>query len=178
MEVNRMTQREFDMVYDIVLKTTGVDPRERARNPERVFARYCFTKICRELYGCSYSSIGEYLGKDHSTLVIMMKRFVPPRYLQYALKYIDLYIEKTVSGIPFSFDEIDSVEVTEAADIKRELMLLKLRVSSQDEYYRMMLEMSPEYRKRCEQQIKINYTLFKNAKGKTNRLQPQEAQAR
>ena len=59
---------EMNSLKEIISNTTGTDIMNKSRYRNIVDARIVFSKIIRER-GYTYSSIGRYLSKDHSTII-------------------------------------------------------------------------------------------------------------
>lgn len=69
-----MNNQEMKLVAKIVSNVTGIDLMLMRRLRPVVEAKMCFSKILRER-GHTYNSIGNFLGKDHSSIIYYENAF-------------------------------------------------------------------------------------------------------
>lgn len=73
-----MTEREmfnYKWLRDRIIYYTDVDVLDNRRTRENVNARVIFSKIAREQFWHTWGRIGQYLGKDHATVMHSAKGF-------------------------------------------------------------------------------------------------------
>lgn len=63
-----LNTRKINVVYDTIIKTSGVDIKEKNRNRECITYKEVFVKITREL-GYRYAYIGGFMNLNHSTVM-------------------------------------------------------------------------------------------------------------
>jgi hypothetical protein len=67
-------QEEFDELKDIIQSVSGFDIHRRSKKTEFVYARMVFYALTRNI-GYTYQNIGDYLNKDHATVLVGQRKF-------------------------------------------------------------------------------------------------------
>lgn len=135
-----MTERDkeinnYDWLRERVLYYTGIDVLDKKRARENVNARVIFCKIAREYFYYTYKNIGEFLGKDHATVIHsvngfnVIKMYEHKFYKAFKLMLLELEGEELiVKGHRFGIeDELDN-------DIKEYREYIKNKVEQIMEY--------------------------------------------
>lgn len=78
-------------------QSLGIDLNTRSRKRHIIDARIIMTLICRDVYGCTYKSIGEHTKRNHASIINQLKR--GRAYLKNEIDFKVKY-EKVLSFLP------------------------------------------------------------------------------
>jgi hypothetical protein len=65
----------LDYIRERILFYTNIDVKDNSRKRDVVYARAIFTKLLRDAHLMPYQKIGDYLGKNHCTMMHSYKLF-------------------------------------------------------------------------------------------------------
>jgi len=65
---------EFDLLRSTIQVVVGCDIKNKTKKTEFVYGRMVFYVLMRN-QGCTLQSIGDYVGKDHATVLVGIKQF-------------------------------------------------------------------------------------------------------
>ena len=68
-------KKDFDEYKNTIQDETGIDVRERGRTRDKSDLLKIFCYYSREKQGFTYQSIGDYLNRDHATIIHAVKSF-------------------------------------------------------------------------------------------------------
>jgi len=71
-EMNKI--EEFDLLRNIIQIVVGCDIKNKTKKTEFVYGRMVLYVIMRN-QGCTLQTIGDYVGKDHSTVLVAINQF-------------------------------------------------------------------------------------------------------
>jgi|13_taG_2_1085334.scaffolds.fasta_scaffold02898_14 predicted transcriptional regulator len=97
-------ERDLNYIKDRIKFYTGLDVRTDTRKREYVYARIIFNKILREHFMMTMSTIANYLGRSHASIVHSMKNFEtiekyePNFYKVYQYILLEMESEQIVIG--------------------------------------------------------------------------------
>ena len=67
-------QEDFEELRDIIQSVSGFDIHRRSKKTEFVYARMVFYALTRNI-GYTYQNIGDYVNKDHATVLVGQRKF-------------------------------------------------------------------------------------------------------
>jgi hypothetical protein len=67
-------QEEFEELKNIIQSVSGFDIHRRSKKTEFVYARMVFYALTRNI-GYTYQNIGDYVDKDHATVLVGQRKF-------------------------------------------------------------------------------------------------------
>ena len=67
-------QEDFEELRNIIQSVSGFDIHRRSKKTEFVYARMVFYALTRNI-GYTYQNIGDYLNKDHATVLVGQRKF-------------------------------------------------------------------------------------------------------
>jgi hypothetical protein len=65
---------EFDVLRSTIQIVSGCDIKNKSKKTDFVYARMVFYVLMRN-QGCTFQSIGDYVGKDHATVLVGIRQF-------------------------------------------------------------------------------------------------------
>lgn len=65
---------EFDLLRSTIQIVSGCDIKNKTKKTDYTYARMVFYVLMRN-QGCTLQSIGDYVGKDHATVLVGIKQF-------------------------------------------------------------------------------------------------------
>jgi hypothetical protein len=65
---------EFDLLRSTIQVVVGCDIKNKTKKTDYTYARMVFYVLMRN-QGCTLQSIGDYVGKDHATVLVGIKQF-------------------------------------------------------------------------------------------------------
>lgn len=137
-------KNKLQIIYDVCVKQSGVDLKNKSRSTEFIFPRFIYFTIAKELTNESLKSIGSKASRDHVSVLNGLKQYKDyndfSEFEKNRSKWNDLYMKcfiesvKSIYGMGYDFEKPST-----KSTLEKEIEILervKSKVDDNIEFYR------------------------------------------